>query len=116
MNNKYELLPVDKIPIEEIDKYDVSKLARSKDGFFTAYKFYGDRMPEYWMKKRNQFIARVMPQFKEGFAKKQNQYRRYLSLLCWAYKPTTSIFPTEWHHARYKDLSEKEKFMLWSKN
>lgn len=113
-NTKYQLLPYDAIPIREIQKYNVSSVARSKDGFLRAYEFYGDRLPEYWINKRNSFISRVLPQFKTGFDKKQNQYRRYLSLLAWAYKPTPNTFPTEWHHNKYIHLNEKEKFILFS--
>lgn len=113
-NTKFELLPYNSIPINEIEKYNVSKVARSKDGFLRSYEFYGNRLPDYWINKRNAFISRVLPQFKAGFAKKENQYRRYLSLLAWAYMPPFNAFPTEWFHNKYIHLNEKEKFILFS--
>ena len=66
----------------------VSKIARSKSGFLTAYKRYKTKnnMPEKWVKKRNGFIARHMAQYK-----KNPTYRRWLALVMWAYKPPGKI-------------------------
>jgi len=78
--------------LPEIEKYDVSKVARSERGFLTHYRKYGyaNAMKQMivpnenitWDQKRNAFIDRVLPAYK-----KNPTYRRYLSLIAWAYDP-----------------------------
>ena len=71
--------------IEEIVKQKVSEVARSKKGFLSAYKkVNGDpsKLSENWIKKRNSFISRTLASYK-----KKPTYRRFLSLIAWAFMP-----------------------------
>jgi len=83
------------LPLSEIAKYEpemkrlrVSKVARSPRGFLTAYKrFAGGGYKRFinrtmWAGKRDAFIARTLPQYKAN-----PTYRRWLSLVAWAYRP-----------------------------
>ena len=80
------------LSLDVIAKYEpemkilgVSKVARSSRGFLTAYKRAGGipgRMSEYWIRKRDGFIARHLAQYK-----KDKGHRRRLALIAWAYKP-----------------------------
>ena len=82
------------LPLSEIAKYEpemkrlgVSKVARSRGGFLTAYKRFGVPMRkgdagDYWPSKRRGFIARHMAQYR-----KNPTYRRWLALVAWAYMP-----------------------------
>ena len=61
-----------------IIKANVSKIARSKDGFLSA------KVPNeniFWEQKRNAFIERVLPSYQAN-----PTYRRWLSLIAWGYK------------------------------
>ncbi len=87
------------LSLSEIAKYEpemkrlgVSKVARSERGFLTMFKEVRDprKVSEYWKNRRRGFIARHMAQFKVD-----RGYRRWLSLICWAYMPT--IKPKEKH-------------------
>lgn len=76
----------------EIKKYNVSIVAREKNGFLGEYKKYknanimkkqivpGEKIT--WEQKRNAFLARSVPQYK-----KNPTYRRFLSLVAWSYMP-----------------------------
>ena len=76
----------------EIERQNVSKVARSERGFLTHYQKnkYADKMKQMivpgknrtWEEERNLFIDRTLPAYK-----KNPTYRRYLSLIAWAYDP-----------------------------
>lgn len=70
--------------VPEMERLGVSKVARSRSGFLTAYKRAGTKlnMSEFWRRKRNGFIARHMAQYV-----KNPTYRRKLALIAWAYNP-----------------------------
>ena len=70
-----------------MEKEGVSKIARSPKGFLTAYK--NGKLNEEWMKKRNAFLARTLPAYN-----KNPTYRRFLSIICWAYMPVSSTLAT----------------------
>lgn len=79
------------LPLSEIAKYEsemkrlgVSKVARSRGGFLAIYKRYSGAlgMSWEWMRRRRGFIARTLPQYR-----KNPTYRRWLSLVAWAYRP-----------------------------
>lgn len=83
----YKFLHIDDIYywIDEMEREKVSKIARSKKGFLTAYdKVNGDptKLSQFWLNKRNSFIARTLAAYK-----KNPTYRRFLSLIAWAYMP-----------------------------
>ena len=65
---------------KDAEIYQVSEIARSKDGFLSAYKKYGKNLPEEWIKKRYSFISRTLPAYL-----KSPSYRRWLSLIIWGY-------------------------------
>jgi hypothetical protein len=77
---------------DEMIKEKVSEIARGKNGFLTEYKNYktanamsNAKIPGkliLWGKKRNLFIARTLPAYQ-----KNPTYRRWLSLIAWAYMP-----------------------------
>lgn len=79
--------------LPEIERQNVSKVARSERGFITHYQKYryADKMkkmivPEKnrtWEEERNLFIDRTLPAYRV-----QPTYRRYLSLIAWAYDPS----------------------------
>lgn len=76
--------------LPEIEKNNVSEIARSERGFLTNYLKFGKKMknmkPEgeniTWDIKRNNFIGRTLPAYQ-----KNKTYRRLLSLIAWAYRP-----------------------------
>lgn len=78
------------LSLSEIAKYEpemrrlkVSEVARSPRGFLTAYKRHGRlRIGFAWIIKRRAFIARTLPQYRAN-----PTYRRWLSLIAWAYRP-----------------------------
>ena len=94
------------ISVSEVEKWEkeaerlgVSEVARGKKGFLWAYKRAGDRkrmektpVDVYnpagltWGEKRNAFLSRSVPQF-DG----NRTYRRWLSLVMWAYVPPGPI-------------------------
>jgi hypothetical protein len=64
----------------------VSEVARSPRGFFTQYiNANGDKnkLDEYWIRRRNGFIARHLVQYKNN-----PTLRRWLALVMWAYVPS----------------------------
>lgn len=67
--------------IPEMVKLKVSEKARSKSGFIEAYR-QGKHKSDFWIKKRNSFIARTLPSYL-----KNKTRRRFLSLIAWAFKP-----------------------------
>lgn len=74
----------------EIRQNNVSVVARGKNGFLSEYKKYktanimkkqivpGEKLT--WEQKRNAFLARSVPQYKNN-----PTYRRWLSLIAWAF-------------------------------
>lgn len=79
------------LSLREVLKYEpemvrlrVSEVARSPRGFLTAYKRFGTRLKSHplWSGRRNWFIARHLVQYREN-----PTYRRWLSLVAWAYRP-----------------------------
>lgn len=87
MKSKYPWLPLSTIRRyePEMERLGVSKIARAPSGFLGQYKRVGgrpSRMHEYWVRKREGFIARHMAQYVAD-----RGYRRYLALIAWAYKP-----------------------------
>ena len=76
------------VPYSYIEKFipdmiqeGVSEIARSSNGFLNVYKRYGKHLPDAWLKKRHNFIARTYAAYKLN-----PTYRRKLSLLAWAFK------------------------------
>lgn len=78
----YPLLSLKKILEWEdsAERLGVSKVARSRRGFLTAYK--RGELNENWLKKRENFIKRHMIQFR-----KNPTIRRYIALIMWGYDP-----------------------------
>ena len=79
------------LSLSEIAKYEpemrrlkVSVVARSRGGFFYYYKQVTGplSLSWNWHNRRRGFVARHLAQYK-----KNPTYRRWLSLVCWAYKP-----------------------------
>lgn len=71
--------------VPEMESLGVSEVARSRRGFLTAYKEAGgnpNKLSEYWIIKRDGFIARHLAQYKVD-----KGYRRRLALIAWAYEP-----------------------------
>jgi len=76
--------------LPEIERNNVSEIARSERGFLTNFLKFGKKMknmkPEgetiTWDVKRNNFIGRTLPAYN-----KNKTYRRFLSLIAWAYRP-----------------------------
>ena len=74
----------------EIEKENVSKVARSERGFLTHYRKYGyaEKMKQMivpgknrtWEEQRKLFIDRVLPAYQA-----HPTYRRYLSLIAWGF-------------------------------
>jgi hypothetical protein len=65
-----------------IKKYQVSKVALSQGQFLENYRKYSRNLPEFWNKKRDNFIKRHMAQYKIN-----PTLRRRLSLIVWAFDP-----------------------------
>lgn len=77
--------------LKTISKYEpdmkrlgVSKVARSRRGFLTAYKRAGNpnKLSEKWKQRRRAFIARHLAQYRVN-----PTYRRRLALIAWAHDP-----------------------------
>ena len=89
--NEFPLLPYNKIDFKELEKYDVSRVARSKRGFLTAYKEAhenGKELSEDWVKKRNSFLKRMIGNLERNMKLGNNCYRQYLSIVHgWALDP-----------------------------
>ena len=68
----------------EMEQLGVSKVARSRRGFLTAYKEAGSpiNLSEDWKRKRKAFIARHGTQYRKNPTR-----RRRLALIAWAYDP-----------------------------
>jgi hypothetical protein len=66
----------------QIEKEEVSKVARSKGQFLDQYKKYGKNLPESWKVKRDNFIRRHLAQYT-----KNPTLRRKLALITWAFMP-----------------------------
>jgi uncharacterized membrane protein YkvA (DUF1232 family) len=83
----YELVPYSNIKpfIPIMEKLGVSTIARSNKGFLTYYKD-NHKLNEFWEKKRNSFIVRTLAAYNI-----KPTYRRWLSLLAWAYYVTPSF-------------------------
>ena len=80
-----EILPL----VPDMKKQGVSKVARSKRGFLTAYK--GHKIDQWWENRRENFIGRHMAQVKNREEKlwvHGHPSRRHLALIAWAYSPT----------------------------
>jgi len=76
---------------------DVSAVARSPQGFLTAYRRAGgdpDALSDYWDTRRAGFIARHMAQVRKRgellFDAAGEPTRRHLALIAWAYSPSPS--------------------------
>ena len=65
-----------------IRRLHVSEKARSQGQFLEQYRRYGTRLPQYWLDKREAFIARTLPEYDRN-----KTIRRRLSLIAWAYDP-----------------------------
>jgi hypothetical protein len=85
MNYQFMNLNDIKKYIPEMEKHKVSEIARGPTGFLTEYiKVKGDpsKLSQFWIKKRNAFIARTLPSYLNN-----RTYRRRLSLYAWAFNP-----------------------------
>lgn len=82
---------------DEAKKLRVSEVARSNRGFMRAYErargdpsvmstmlVPGINRTTFWDKRRDEFVARHMAQYRKPGGKTR---RRYLALAMWAYKP-----------------------------
>ena len=79
--------------LPKIEKYKVSKVARSEGGFLSEFiKNDGDllKMSDEMLAKRHSFLMRTM-----GAYDKKATWRRYLSLIAWAYKPHKTVSEPE---------------------
>ena len=65
-----------------MEAQDVSKVARSPRGFLTFYKKNNGKLNDFWIMKRNAFIARHLAQYQ-----KKPTIRRKLALIAWAFMP-----------------------------
>ena len=95
--------------IPEMERLEVSKVARNKGGFLNKYlsNDYKDKEDKKrFMQKRNNFIKRHLKQFK-----KNPTYRRYLALIAWAYNPFN---PQRYYPLKFP-VNTKEKFNIASK-
>ena len=99
MEQNYRWMPLkDVLRYEpEMERLGVSKVARSPRGFLTAYKqgrtaaatklmVVPDHPHQTWGRRRNQFIARHLAQYRAN-----PTYRRWLALVAWAYRPLTEV-------------------------
>lgn len=88
----------------EAERLRVSQVARSNRGFMRAYeRAKGDKSKmatmlvpgitrkSYWDKRRDEFIARHMTQYKKPDGKTR---RRWLSFVMWAYMPPGKAPPS----------------------
>ncbi len=68
----------------DMERLGVSRIARSRRGFLTAYKRAGNpnRLSDEWKQKRKAFIARHGVQYH-----KNPTNRRRLALIAWAHDP-----------------------------
>jgi len=91
VKSKHRWLPLSTIRRyePEMERLGVSKVARSGRGFLTAYKQAGgdpSRMSDYWVRKREGFISRFNPIWRE-----HKTERVRLALIAWAYVPEGEV-------------------------
>ena len=88
MKSKYSFMALKEIKalLPAMQMYGVSKVARSPGQFLDMYTQYGKRLPMYWMKRRENFIARHYEQWKTN-----PTLRRTLALNAWAFDPPQII-------------------------
>lgn len=67
--------------IPEMERLQVSKVARSKGQFIDQYRRRGP-LSKLWRQKRDAFVARHLAQYTQ-----HPTYRRWLALVAWAYLP-----------------------------
>lgn len=87
---KYTTLNYVEKHIPEMRKRKVSERARSRGQFIDQFRKAGGnpkKLPEFWQKKRNAFVARTKESEKLHRTKGHNTDRQKLSLIAWAYKP-----------------------------
>jgi hypothetical protein len=85
MKYKYTTLKCLEKNIPEMKQRGVSVKARSKGQFVEQFRKVGGnpkKLPEYWQKKRNGFVAR----HRASYLKDKGERRR-LALIAWAYNP-----------------------------
>jgi len=71
--------------LPEMERLGVSVVARSRGQFLDQYRKVGGnplKLPEFWQRKRDAFVARHLAQFKIDKGE-----RRKLALIAWAYNP-----------------------------
>ena len=73
--------------LPEIIKNNVSEIARSPDGFTTAF-LSGQPLSKDFALKRHQFISRTLPAYNNN-----PTYRRMLSLIAWSFMPSIKVPP-----------------------
>jgi hypothetical protein len=80
------------------EELGVSEVARSTRGFMAQYeKADGDprRLSDYWINRRNDFVARHMAQYKNNDEPLWDDdglpTRRHLALIMWAYSPSSAL-------------------------
>ncbi|MFZ4600353.1 MAG: hypothetical protein ACOYNN_17070 [Terrimicrobiaceae bacterium] len=81
---EYTMLSLDEVNkyIPEMERLNVSEIARGPEGVIAAYKKLRGKLPDEWKKKRRGFIQRTLPAYHRN-----PTYRRWLSLIAWFYKP-----------------------------
>ena len=90
----------DYLSLKEVERWEpvaramgVSKVARSRRGFLTAYKAAGGKwqnLPMEWREERDGFLERHLAQLydrEEPLYKKGKPTRRHLALIMWAMSP-----------------------------
>ena len=91
----YEWMPIEEVEsmLPTIEAAGVSKIARGRDGFLTAYRRLRTPMrmaiepvpghvTQTWSQRRDNFIARTLPAYLAS-----PTHRRALSLIAWAFAP-----------------------------
>jgi hypothetical protein len=68
--------------LPSIIRLGVSEQARGQGQFLEQYRRHGTNLPQYWLDKREAFIARTLPEYNRN-----KTIRRRLSLIAWAYDP-----------------------------
>jgi hypothetical protein len=96
----HKFLPIATIEkfVPRMDRLSVSEVARSPQGFLTAYRKAGgrsNRLDSYWKQKREAFIARHVAQLDQRgepyYDRTGLPTRRHLALIAWAYSPAASL-------------------------
>ena len=80
----YPLLTIQTIDkfLPLVRKYNVSQRARSPNQFLSKYRRYGDKLPQEWQMKRENFIKRHLAQYNLN-----PTIRRRLALIVWSFDP-----------------------------